>query len=63
MTIASETGAHGPAAFETVLPEAPQAIVSFEEERPSALRRAQHFLHAFPTTVPFLVLLIGNFYL
>jgi len=47
------------AEFETVLPGAPQSVATFEEERPSAVRRAQHFLHAFPTTIPFLVLVLG----
>ena len=41
-----------------MLPGAPQEA-TFEEERPGLVRRAQHFLHAFPTTIPFLVLLIG----
>jgi fructose transport system permease protein len=31
----------------------------FDDEHPTPLRRVQHFLHAFPTTIPFLVLLIG----
>ncbi|HZP19650.1 MAG TPA: ABC transporter permease, partial [Bauldia sp.] len=59
MTTADGTGGRGPADFETVLPGAPQMVASFEEERPSALRRAQNFLHGYPTTIPFLVLLIG----
>src|SRR5690348_12549802 len=45
--------------YERVLPGAPQAVATFEDERPNALRRAQHFLHAFPTTIPFLVLIVG----
>jgi len=53
------TGRATAAEFEKVLPGAPQAVASFEEEKPSALRRAQHFLHAFPTTIPFFVLLLG----
>ena len=32
---------------------------TFEEERPGLVRRAQHFLHAYPTTIPFIVLLLG----
>ena len=56
---ANDVGGRGPAEFETVLPAAPQQVVTFEEEGPSAIRRAQHFLHAYPTTVPFLVLVIG----
>ena len=31
----------------------------FEEEAPGPLKRLQHFLHAYPTTVPFIVLLLG----
>ncbi len=56
---ANEAGGRGPADFETVLPAGGQAVATFEEEAPGALRRAQHFLHAYPTIVPFLVLLIG----
>ena len=53
------TGRATAAEFEKVLPDASQAVASFEEEKPSPLRRAQHFLHAFPTTIPFFVLLLG----
>jgi len=60
MSTASETGGQGPADFERALP-ADQSVAVFEEERPTALRRVQHFLHAYPTTVPFLVLLLGVF--
>jgi fructose transport system permease protein len=56
---ANEASGRGPADFETSLTVAPQAVASFEEEAPSALRRAQHFLHAYPTTVPFMVLALG----
>ena len=31
----------------------------FEEEQKTLLKQLQHFLHAYPTTVPFLVLLLG----
>src|SRR4051794_24181455 len=55
----NEASSRGPAEFEGVLPNAPQSVVSFEEEAPSPLRRAQHFLHQYPTTVPFLVLALG----
>ena len=37
--------------------ETEQAV--FEEERASAVRRLQHFLHGFPTAIPFIVLLLG----
>jgi fructose transport system permease protein len=53
------TGRATAAEFEKVLPDAPQEVATFEEERPSLLRRAQHLLHAAPTTIPFLVLLLG----
>jgi len=53
------TGLASAAEFEKALPSASQEVASFEEERPGAIRRAQHFLHAFPTTIPFLVLVIG----
>src|SRR5689334_7044056 len=56
----SETTGRATAAdFEKMLPAAPQEVATFEEERPGLVRRAQHFLHAFPTTVPFMVLLVG----
>ena len=58
MSTANEAGGREPADFERVLP-ADQSVAVFEEERPTALRRVQHFLHAYPTTVPFLVLLLG----
>ncbi|CAN5173718.1 ABC transporter permease [soil metagenome] len=47
------------AGYESVAQGAPQSVASFEEEKPSAVRRAQNFLHAFPTTIPFLVLVLG----
>jgi fructose transport system permease protein len=53
------TARNEPAEFEKVLPASANQVATFDEERPGALRRAQHFLHAFPTTIPFLVLLIG----
>ncbi len=37
----------------------PAQSVSFEEERVGLLRRLQRFLHANPTIVPFIVLLLG----
>jgi fructose transport system permease protein len=59
MSTANDIGGRGPAEFEQALASAPQAAATFEEEAPSVLRRLQHFLHAFPTVVPFVVLLIG----
>ena len=54
-------GAPGPSDFERALPASDSTVAVFEEDRPTLLRRAQHFLHAYPTTVPFLVLVIGIF--
>jgi len=45
--------------FERALAGAATAPVSFEEEDVSFLKRAQRFLHVYPTTVPFVVLLLG----
>ncbi|MGH6924830.1 MAG: ABC transporter permease [Propylenella sp.] len=59
MSSANEASDRGPPHFETVLPTGQQGVAVFEEEERSALRRAQHFLHAYPTTVPFLVLVLG----
>ena len=44
--------------------EAPGArqAAAFEEEERGGLRRVQHFLHAYPTTVPFIVLVLGIFF-
>jgi fructose transport system permease protein len=61
MSTVNEAGGRGPAEFERVLPGDQHSVASFEEDRPSALRRVQHFLHAYPTTVPFIVLLLGVF--
>ena len=53
----SEGTARGQPALESGLPAGEVAV--FEEEKMSPLRRLQHFLHAYPTMVPFIVLLIG----
>jgi fructose transport system permease protein len=34
-------------------------VASFEEQQAGTMRRLQNFLHQFPTTIPFLVLVIG----
>lgn len=41
------------------LAAAPSGHPVFEEEQKTLLKQLQHFLHAYPTTVPFLVLLLG----
>ena len=38
---------------------ADQSVASFEEEAVTLVKRLQHFLHEFPTAVPFIVLIIG----
>jgi fructose transport system permease protein len=58
MSGAGEGTVHGRSEVESVLPAAGEVAV-FEEEARSPLRRLHHFLHAYPTVVPFIVLLIG----
>src|SRR5271165_2496192 len=48
-----------PQEFEKVLTAASTTQASFEEERLTFLQRIQRFLHVYPTTVPFVVLLLG----
>ena len=48
-----------PQEFERVLAAAATAQASFEEEHLSLAKRIQRFLHLYPTTVPFVVLLLG----
>jgi fructose transport system permease protein len=56
------TSPAGGADFEKVLAGTEQTVATFEEERSSPFRRAQHFLHSYPTTIPFLVLVLGIFF-
>ena len=49
----------GMTAAERGLAGASQGVASFEEDSHSPLRRLQHFLHAYPTAIPFIVLIIG----
>jgi fructose transport system permease protein len=51
--------ARGVAAAEEGLEGAAGAVASFEEERPGLLRRLQQFFHHYPTTIPFLILLLS----
>ena len=53
------TGRPAPQEFERVLTAAASNVASFEEERLTLLQRTQRFLHAYPTVVPFVVLLLG----
>jgi len=49
----------GPAEFETILPNGPGAPVVIDGYRASPVKRIQRFLHANPTVVPFIVLMLG----
>src|ERR1700729_2415742 len=53
------TGRPAPQEFERVLTGAAATVASFDEERLTFLQRTQRFLHAYPTVVPFVVLLLG----
>ena len=53
------TGRPAPQEFERVLTGAAANVASFDEERLTVLQRTQRFLHAYPTVVPFVVLLLG----
>jgi fructose transport system permease protein len=59
MSNASDAGRPAPQEFEKVLTGATTTVASFDEERLSLLQRMQRFLHSYPTTVPFVVLLLG----
>jgi fructose transport system permease protein len=48
-----------PQEFERVLTGAATSVASFEEEHLPFSRRLQRFLHSYPTTVPFVVLVLG----
>jgi fructose transport system permease protein len=48
-----------PQEFERVLTAAATAQASFEEEQLPLSKRLQRFLHSYPTTVPFVVLVLG----
>src|SRR5690606_28739937 len=51
--------ATGVTAAERGLGGAASGVASFEEERPGVLRQVQHFFHQYPTTIPFLILLLA----
>jgi len=55
----TESTARGPAAFEEPVAAAASGVASFEEGGKSPLKHMQHFLHAHPTMIPFIVLLLG----
>ncbi len=45
--------------FEQALPTTDPTVAVFDEERKGPLRRLQHFLHAYPTMIPFIVLVLS----
>ena len=49
----------GSAMAEVGLKGQDQSVASFEADRRGPLRQLQHFLHEFPTAIPFIVLLVG----
>ena len=49
----------GAAGYEQVLKKADQSVASFEEDAETPLRRLQHFLHAHPTAIPAIVLVLA----
>jgi fructose transport system permease protein len=53
------TGRPSPQEFENVLTGAAATVASFDDEHLTVLQRLQRFLHAYPTVVPFVVLLLG----
>ena len=53
------TGPAGPGSFESAVPTDDRTVAAFESEDKSLFMRAQHFLHAYPTTIPFFVLIIS----
>jgi fructose transport system permease protein len=55
----SQATPHTPQEFEKVLTGASTTQASFDEEHLSLTRRAQRFLHSYPTTVPVVVLVLG----
>jgi fructose transport system permease protein len=59
MSEASQGQRPAPQEFERALAAASTAQASFEEEHLSPIKRAQRFLHAYPTVVPFVVLVLG----
>jgi len=51
--------ASGSATAERGLQAAPAAVANFDEPDAGFVRRLQGFLHQFPTSIPFIVLLLG----
>ena len=59
MSEASQPGRPAQQEFEKVLASATTTVASFDEEQLTFMQRVQRFLHAYPTTVPFVVLALG----
>jgi fructose transport system permease protein len=59
MTEISNSGRPAMQAFETVLEKKDARVADFDVQPKSPLQRLQHFLHANPTAVPAIVLLLG----
>ncbi len=59
MSEASSAGGRAPQEFEQALVGAAATVATFEEEPITVLQRLQRFLHVYPTTVPFVVLVLG----
>jgi fructose transport system permease protein len=59
MSASDASRPQGPADYEAVIVASDATVAVFEEERKTALRRIQEFLHSYPTMVPFIVLLLG----
>ena len=59
MSDSSSSGPVAAAEYEKVLAEADASAAAFEIEHRGPLRRLQEFLHAYPTAIPFIVLVIG----
>jgi fructose transport system permease protein len=55
----SEASRPTPQEFEKVLTAASTTQASFDEDHLSFAKRLQRFLHSYPTTVPFVVLVLG----
>lgn len=59
MTDAGTPEARGPQAFEQVLDKSAAGVASFDDTGGSPLKRLHHFLHANPTAVPLIVLIVS----
>jgi fructose transport system permease protein len=58
MTTSEATSGRGPAEYERALASSDTSVATFEEDERTPLKRLQHFLHDYPTTVPFIILIL-----